>query len=61
MQPLTWARLGLTDPNNNPNRYFDYSFTGMPPTFFNATRINDTSRWLRVRASDGSLDVSYPY
>ena len=62
--PVTWARLGMTDPNLEPNRAFNYVLQGgADPTFFRADRIGAAAgtRWIRVRRSNGELSKTDPY
>ncbi len=60
---VTWRRLGMSDPNLNPNRYFDYVLQGgSNPTFFRGNRIGSGgTQWVRVRRSTGVLSKTAPY
>jgi len=57
-----WTRLGMMDPNLNPNRYFNYSFQGSPfLTWIIAERLTNTSLRIRFRVSDAKFQNTPPY
>jgi prepilin-type N-terminal cleavage/methylation domain-containing protein len=55
---LSWTMMGMTNPNFEANRFFNYNIA-VP--FIQATRIGNASRWLRIRLNNGQLQVSSPY
>jgi len=64
INPLTWQRMGMTDPNTMPNRLFTYSIrpNAANPNRLEATRGVTvtgcgaiTGQRLRIRLTDGRL------
>ena len=61
-RPLTWLRLGLSNPNANEGRFFDYSIDSLVnPTRVTAVRRTDSNKWLRISLSDGCITKTSPY
>jgi len=60
--PLTWARIGITDPNLDPGRSFNYTIGNVTnPTFIQADRNDGSGHWLSINLSNGNLSKSLPY
>lgn len=57
--PLTWARLGMSDPGAEANRHFDYTFrpNANAPTSIRGTFIKDNSKYVDVSLTTGALTV----
>ena len=67
-RPLNWTRMGMSDPNTMPSRYFTYTIlpsAGSPATV-NATRWSaatglNASRWLSIQLTTGCLTKTILY
>lgn len=67
-RPLNWTRMGMSDPNVMPLRYFTYTIlpsAGSPATV-NATRWSaatglNASRWLGIQLTTGCLTKTILY
>lgn len=62
--PLSWTRMGMSDPASNTSiRFFNYA--PVPnwnvPTVIRAERIGNTSRWLQVNLNTGVLTKTLEY
>ena len=61
--PVSWGRFGMSDPNGNAGRFFNYDI--LPnlnnPTRVRAERIGDTSKWLEIDISSGALTTASFY
>lgn len=60
--PLRWSRLGMTNPNLNPQRFFNYSVldSDASPRSMYADRIGQAG-WLSVDLFSGCITKSSPY
>lgn len=62
LNPLTWTRMGMSDPNTMAGRFFDYTlFPPGNPNRVDAERIGDSSKWVRIDLSSGCLTRTSPY
>ncbi|HAJ56804.1 MAG TPA: hypothetical protein DCL35_03430 [Candidatus Omnitrophica bacterium] len=61
--PLSWTRLGMSDPNSAAQRYFNYAPVNNwnTPTAIRAERIGNTSRWLQMNLTTSVLTNSPEY
>ena len=61
--PISWGKLGMSDPNANAARFFNYNilpnFTN--PARIRAERIGDTSKWLEIDLATGVLTTASFY
>lgn len=55
---LTWARLGMSDPNADARRYFDYTIVGV---IGGATRRTGASKWMNINLTTGVMNHSGHY
>ena len=63
-EPASWTRLGMSDPNANANRYFDYSPVNNWGGNFNGVRADrrgDNTKWLQISVTTGVITKSAPY
>ena len=60
--PITWSRLGMSNPNLEAERFFDYSTINNDgdPIWMYADRIG-TSGWVRISLSTGQIEKSAEY
>lgn len=63
LMPLTWSRLGMTNPNLNPERYFDYSIldSDAAPRLMYADRLGQPGCWLYISLTSGCITKTSPY
>lgn len=60
--PLNWSRLGMSDPNVNSRRNFDYTIDDLNnPTYARAVRRTNSSMWMCISFADGHITKTRPY
>lgn len=61
--PVNWTRLGMSDPNVDDRRFFNYTFwpNDINPSRIQATRRDNISRWLYVTLANGVIIKTVPY